>query len=60
MLFKSALGLLIAWFLGVLGVYRVGILVHVLLLVGLMFLLLALLKARDAAAARGPDSHADE
>jgi hypothetical protein len=60
MLFKAALGLLIAWFLGVLGISRVGTLVHILLLVGLMFLLLALLKARDAAAAPGPDSRADK
>jgi hypothetical protein len=49
MLFKAAFLLLIAWLLGVLGVYRVGTLVHVLLLVGLMLLLLAALKARDAA-----------
>ena len=31
------------------GVYRVGDLVHVLLLAGLMLLLLAMLRARDAA-----------
>jgi Family of unknown function (DUF5670) len=36
MLFKVALLLLITWLLGILGVYRVGDLVHVLLLVGLM------------------------
>ena len=47
--------LLIAWLLGVLGLYRIGNLVHVLLLVGLMLLLLGALKARDAAAARGKD-----
>lgn len=52
MLFKTALVLLVAWLLGVLGVYRVGELVHLLLLVGLMMLLLAFLKARDAAARR--------
>jgi hypothetical protein len=52
MLFKTALVLLMAWLLGVLGVYRVGELVHLLLLVGLMLLLLAFLKARDAAARR--------
>ena len=66
MLLKIAFVLLIAWLLGalgifttimlgVLGLYRVGDLVHVLLLVGLMFLLLGALKARDAAAARGSD-----
>ena len=55
MLFKTAFVLLGAWLLGVLGLYSIGDLVHVLLLVGLMLLLLAVLKARDAAAARGND-----
>ena len=49
MLFKAAIVLLAIWMLGVVGVYRVGDLVHVFLLVGLMLLLLAMLKARDAA-----------
>jgi len=49
MLFKIAIGLLLVWLLGMLGVYRVGDLTHVFLLVGLMLLLLAVLKARDAA-----------
>ena len=40
--------LLVAWLAGLL--LDVGKVVHVLLLVGLMFLLLGLLKARDAAA----------
>ena len=52
MLFKVALAVLIAWLLGVLGVYRVGDVVHILLLGGLMLLLLAFLKARDTAARR--------
>ena len=52
MLFKTALVLLVAWLLGVVGVYRIGESVHILLLVGLMVLLMALLKARDAAARR--------
>jgi hypothetical protein len=39
MLLKIAFVLLIAWLLGVLGLYRIGDLVHVLLLVGLMLLL---------------------
>ena len=52
MLFKSALVLLAAWVLGILGAYRVGNVVHVLLLVGLLFLLLAFSKARDAALRR--------
>ena len=47
--FKAALVLLAIWLLGLVGVYRVGDLVHVFLLVGLMVLLLAMLKARDAA-----------
>ena len=53
MLLKTAFALLIVWLLGVLGLYRIGDLVHVLLLVGLMLFLLGALKARDAAAARG-------
>ena len=52
MLFRIALVLLAAWLLGVVGVYTVGDLVHVLLLVGLMLLLLAFLRARDAAVRR--------
>ena len=52
MLFKVAFVSLIAWLLGVLGLYRVGDLVHVLLLVGLWLLLIAFLRARDAAARR--------
>jgi hypothetical protein len=59
MLFKIALVLLTAWVLGLVGVYNVGDLVHVLLLIGLMLLLMAFLRARDAAvrrAAGGPSS----
>ena len=44
-----------AWLLGVLGVYRVGDVVHLLLLVGLMLLLIAFLKAREAATRRAGD-----
>ena len=55
MLLKIAFPLLIVWLLGVLGLYRIGDLVHVFLLVGLMLFLLGALKARDAAAARGRD-----
>ena len=55
MLLKIAFVLLIAWLLGVLGLYRIGQVVHVLLMVGLMLLLMGALKARDAAAARGRD-----
>lgn len=49
MLFTAAIVLLAIWLLGMVGVYRVGDLVHVSLLVGLMLLLLAVLKARDTA-----------
>jgi Family of unknown function (DUF5670) len=49
MLVTIALLLLATWALGLLGVYNVGGLVHVLLLVGLLLLLLAFAKARDAA-----------
>jgi len=59
MLIKSALVLLVAWLLGVLGIYRVGELVHVLLLVGLMLLLLGILKGRDAAARSAVNRHVD-
>jgi hypothetical protein len=52
MLFKTAFALLAAWVLGVVGVYRAGDLVHVLLLVGLMLLLLAFLRAREQASRR--------
>ncbi|HEX2459553.1 MAG TPA: DUF5670 family protein [Vicinamibacterales bacterium] len=52
MLFKIALVLLSLWLIGVVGVYNIGDSVHVLLLVGLMLLLLAFLRARDAGARR--------
>ena len=52
MLFKIALALLAVWLLGVLGLYTIGDLVHVLLLVGFGVLLLAFLRARDAAVRR--------
>lgn len=56
MLFTTALVLLLGWFLGVLGADSAGTLVHVLLLMGLFFLLLGFLRARDAAMRRPPDS----
>jgi uncharacterized membrane protein len=52
MLFKVAFVLLILWLLGMAGVYPAGEYVHALLLVGLMLLLMAFLKARDAAVRR--------
>jgi hypothetical protein len=49
MLLYIALALLVAWILGMLGVFQVGKIVHVPLLVGLLLLLVAFLQARDAA-----------
>jgi hypothetical protein len=54
MLLKIGLVLLLAWLLGIVGVYRLGQNVHFLLLVGLMLLLLGFLKARDATAGKAP------
>lgn len=59
MLFKAALVLLISWLLGVVGVYNIGRAVHVLLLVGLLLLLLATTKARDAAVSRDTKPNGD-
>ena len=58
MVFKSAIALLIAWLIGVLGVYNIGQSVHVLLLVGLMLLLLSTARALDAR--RGIETHGEE
>jgi hypothetical protein len=55
MLVKAGLVLLIAWLLGVHGVYDGGTLVDILLLIGLMVLPVGTLKARDASAARRAD-----
>ena len=60
MLWKIGLVLLAVWLLGVLGVYSVGTIVHVLLLVGLMMLLLALVQARDAAVSSTVDRPAQK
>lgn len=60
MLFKLAFVLLILWLLGVVGVYQAGQFVHALLLVGLMLLLMASLKARDAALRRALDDPANK
>jgi hypothetical protein len=49
--------LLVAWLVGVIGLYDAGDLVHGLLLVGLMLLLLAVLRARDAAASAARGVH---
>jgi uncharacterized membrane protein len=56
MLLQVAVLLLIAWLLGIVGLYNLGTLVHVLPLVGLMLLFLGVLKARDAAAPARTDS----
>jgi hypothetical protein len=51
-LFKIALTLLVAWLIGVLTVDSAGDFLHVLLLAGLASLLLAFLRAREAAIRR--------
>lgn len=56
MLFTSALVLLILWLIGVFAVRPAGDLVHVLLMAGLALLLLAFLRAREAAM-RGVTDH---
>ena len=58
MLAAIALVFLLAWVLGLVGLYDVGDLVHVLLLIALWLLLLALAKGRDAVvrgASKGPN-----
>jgi len=55
MLFKIAVALLAAWLLGVIGLYSIGNLVNVLLLGGLMLLLMAFVRTRDAAARRAAE-----
>jgi hypothetical protein len=52
MLLTIALGILLLWVLGVSGLFAVGQMVHVLLLVGLMLLLLSFAKGRDTAVRR--------
>jgi hypothetical protein len=59
-LIRIAVVLLIAWIIDVLGVYRPGTLVHILLLIGLMLLLLGFLRARDAAVRRNIQSSSDK
>ena len=58
MLLKAALILLVLWLAGMAGLYDADSVGHVLLLTGLMLLLLAALKAREAAIGRntGPGS----
>jgi hypothetical protein len=60
MLFRIAFCLLATWLIGVAGLYRVGDLVRVLLLVGLMIMLLAFLRARDVALRRDTAAHSDK
>ena len=49
MILYIAMALLLVWGLGVLGVFPVGIIVLVPLLIGLLLLLRAFLQGRDAA-----------
>jgi hypothetical protein len=60
MLFKSGLIVLVTWPVGVLFFRSVGDLVHVPLLVGLALLMLAFLRAREAALRRVTESHPDK
>jgi hypothetical protein len=60
MLFKVAFVLLFLWLLGMAGLYQVGEFVHVLLLVGLMLLMMAFIKAREAALRRAIDNMPDK
>jgi len=59
MLFKIAIVLLSVWIIGVVGLFEVGDLVHVLLLGGLLLLLMAFAKAREAAV-RGTNGRSRE
>ena len=54
MLLNIGLVLLLAWAIGVLGVYDIGQVVHAFLLGGLMLLLLGFVKARETTTARAP------
>ena len=59
MLFTIAFALLAIWGAGLMGMYPGGDLVHVLPLVGLMLLLLAFLRARDAVVRRAMGGDSD-
>lgn len=59
MLFTIACALLAVWLVGLFGMYPGGDLFHVCLLVGLMLLMLAFLRARDAAIRRAAGSAPD-
>jgi hypothetical protein len=59
MLFTMAVGPAV-WPLGVVSVYRVGDVMHVLLLIGLMLLSIDFVKARDTAAPRRVGGRSDE
>jgi len=60
MLFKVACVLLFLWLLGMAGIYQVGEIVHVLLLVGLLLLMMAFIKARETALRRAMDNMPDK
>ena len=60
MLFKIALVLFVVWLLGVLGLYHVGQVFHLLFLVAFMLALLGLARGRDAALGRATGASPDE
>jgi len=49
MLVKTSLVLLLAWVLGLLGVYDIGEYFHAFLFIGLMLLPIAFMRAKEAA-----------
>jgi hypothetical protein len=59
MLFMVAFVLLFLWLLGMAGLYNLGQLLHAPLLAGLMLLLMAFIKARDAARRRVVENTSD-
>jgi hypothetical protein len=60
MLFTLAFVLLLSWLLGMAGVYQLGDVLHALLLIGLMLLMMAFVRARDAAMRRAIDNTPDK
>jgi len=60
MLFTLAFVLLLSWLLGMAGFSQLGDVVHALLLIGLMLLMMAFVRARDAAMRRAIDNTPDK
>jgi hypothetical protein len=60
MLFKGGALLLVLWLIGLFGPYDLGKPAHLLLLASWMLLLIAVLKARDAAVERDRAQHREK